>query len=357
MNLPKSPKNNSPFTKSRDTPKSFERSNKKYKTIGPNLVTTLAVAVRNEEQDVEYLKMMLSGTSKELERTEKELHRIREEFHRYRDKKYESSHTGDLNTLHKQLNNAVSVIDKSAQKLLKSQEKELIKFFNAKLNDLKTQFQAEKEAKINEILEISKQGCEAANELNTLRITVHFIEQQNSKLIAENRALKSSLSQAKDELAFLTQRYTKLKQEKMRSCHSMDKLVHSLPNTPKNLPQCSSPVMTDTTINLEDGKAKRNEIYIKNLQKALDIERDNLKKLRKAYNEEVGDTNQLRMVMKECLSQVQSEILAARKEKRTDGEDVKAVVDALCGKESLFMSILQGLSNRKNVKKPRVGGK
>jgi chromosome segregation ATPase len=354
MNLPKSPKALSPLTKSRDTPKSFERSTKKSRTIGPNLVTTLAVAVRNEEQDVEYLKMMLSGTSKELERTEKELHRIREEFHRYRDRKYESSHSGDLNTLHKQLNNAVSVIDKSAQKLLKSQEKELIKFFNAKLNDLKTQFQAEKEAKINEILEISKQGCEAANELNTLRITVHFIEQQNSKLIAENRALNSSLSQAKDELAFLTQRYTKLKQEKMRSSNDMEKLAHSLPNTPKNLPQCSSPVMTDSTLNLEDGKAKRNEIYIKNLQKALDIERENLKKLRKVFNQEVGETNQLRMVLKECLSLVQNQMIAARKEKRSDVENVIAVVDALCAKQSLFLSILEGLSNKKHVKKSRA---
>ena len=88
MNVPRFSKQSS-LEKCGESVLNHVRLNKRFKTMNPSHNTTHAVAKQREVHEVDYLKKMLTGTSKELEHTEIELHRIRDEFHKYREKESE----------------------------------------------------------------------------------------------------------------------------------------------------------------------------------------------------------------------------------------------------------------------------
>ena len=306
--------------KSKDSESSINLSGKRTITEVPADVTELQRLLELERVRCHKLEEDLRSKEERFKR--KEAHYLKlvdeyeQELHFRSDTalnpitEQSAKYFNNIKSLHGQLMGMVTSIQGTTSQVLALQEKDIIRRFNIKLNDLKANLEKEKKQKIESVETNAEHEVKRAHELEMLRASIELVENQNKELQAQNRELRlaskaqedtnmqlvTKLVSAKKKIAQLQEETERFKTSSMMQSQSLEALPR-LMSTEK--PE-STPGPTENT--------NRFEVSIGHLKRMLEIERKNCKQARAALVSEMKSKTELEQILRKCVDDIRSDL-------------------------------------------------
>lgn len=282
-----------------------------------------------------------------------------------------------INALRDELDANIDGIDDKIMSLKDEQEQDIIRKFSTDINKLKAEIENTTSNKGNSTANMKDRENKLQQHLVVISSIAQRIENENRALMKKNTELKKEYQSQENDRELLLKQLVMLKKENAKTKEEIDYYnriveekkeeegenipVKSTPaksqkssskrtksrtllNSRKNTKREGMPLGVDSmrhstgmfgmaqgirnedlgTINplqkpqeTEEDKIKRYERIIEKLKKTLDFERKNLKSARTQYQSEMQHKTELEEMLKECVNQVQAEILKRNKDPKT----------------------------------------
>lgn len=308
--------------------------------------------LKQQNETISYMQKVVEGTEKELLERDSQLYKVKNDYKNYmtRNGKY-SLDSADIEKIYKDLKTAVSGLDEATEKILKKQEVRMVNYYNAKLKSVNLGLNLEKDKKLKEVHEMSKNEAEIIGELEVLRASVDFIESQNVRLLEENKRLKVEISSRDQQIQLITQKLLKYKHKYRIYQDQIKKLVI---NTTSSIPASSttSPITSPNNSLAETGISpeKKFQDYkrtIQKLRKSLTREKKNLHLVNMQYSKELDYKHEIESIIRDCISDVRKELNKQSKDWR-NVQFRKMLVDKLSKQEDLLHFLHKSLISTLN---------
>ena len=256
-----------------------------------------------------------------------------------------AKHLNNIKALHGQLMGMVTNIQGSTSRVLAVHERDIIRRFNSKLNDLKANLEKEKKQKIESVETNAEHEIRRAHELEMLRASIELVENQNKELQAQNRQLRLAArtqegtnQQLVSKLVTTNKRMTSMQQETERMKASSALQTQSLESLPR--------LMTEKATRSEEvtENTNRYEVAIQHLKRMLHLERKNSQQLRAAYVQEVQSKTELEQIIRKCIDDIHSDLGAMQGVQSDLGKlEREALVEKLLSQEKI-LSLLHDMA-------------
>lgn len=289
----------------------------------------------------------------------------------------------NIRDLHKQLLKNVEHVQDSTAKVLKEQERDLLRAFRARLFDIQSELEVEKsKADVGASSWIEK-NRQLERGLDWAKEMADRLERVNQSLQKENTRLKSQFKTQEDDREFLIRQLVAVKKDNVQlrqelenkedALRKRDEEIESLqafkkqamnqkmstlkpiqassstslqqpkrsnsilpPAGRTSIAQPTSPIETmnalaETITGPNTDKESRYKEIIKRLKKLLDTERKNLQKVRNAYSSDLKTRTQLEVLLRQCVEDVRANIIRHRQHagSLTQGSTTSSSYDAL----------------------------
>lgn len=259
-----------------------------------------------------------------------------------------AKHLSSIKALHGQVMNMVGSIQGTTAHVLALQEKDIVRRFNIKLNDLKSNLEKEKKEKIESVETNAEHEVQRAHELELLRASIELVENQNKELQAQNRELRLAAKTQEDtnmelvaKLVSAKKKITSLSEETERYRSSSNLQTQSLEALPRLTPpdRLADPMPTDPS---------RYEVSIQHLKRMLEMERRNCKQARAALVNEMRSRTELEQILRRCIDDIREDLAGLQVDTPSFNTEMGRVererlVEQLLGQEKV-LSMLHDLA-------------
>ena len=294
---------------------------------------------RFKRKETQYLRLLSEYESELHFRTDTALSPVNEQSAKY---------FNNIKSLHGQIMSMVTNMQGTTAHVLGLQEKDIVRRFNIKLNDLKSNLEKEKKEKIESVETNAEHEVQRAHELELLRASIELVENQNKELQAQNRQLRlaaktqedtnqelvSKLVAAKKKMISLVEETERYRSNSMMQSQSLEALPRLTPmeKSPETLP-------TDPT---------RYEVSIQHLKRMLEMERRNCKQARAALVNEMRSRTELEQILRRCIDDIREDLAGLQTDTPSFNTDLGRVererlVEQLLGQEKV-LSMLHDLA-------------
>ena len=296
--------------------------------------------LKQQNETLAYPQKVVEWTEKELLERDSQLYKVRNDYKSSmtRPGKY-SLDSADIEKIYKDLRSAVSGLDEATEKMLKKQEARMVNFYNAKLKSINLRPNLEKDKKLKEVHDMSKNEAEVVEELEVLKASVDFIESQNARLLEENKRLKAEISSRDQQVQIVTY---KLLHYKNKYRFWRDQIKKYAINTAGSIPasRTTSPITSPNNSLAETGMSPEKKFQgykktIQELRKSLIREKKNLHLVNTQYSKELDSKHEIESILRDCISDVRKELTKQSKDWR-NVQFRKMLVDKLSRQEYLL---------------------
>ncbi|CAD7928681.1 unnamed protein product [Amoebophrya sp. A25] len=225
-------------------------------------------------------------------------------------------------------------IQNNTAKVLQEQEKDLMRSFRARLQDLTKELENQKAAKGNYSAELQARHQRVLQELQASQELAAVFDKKNQQFIAENQKLQDIIKTREDdrhallkELVTAKKENTKLKVEVQQKEERVKEISVALPTSDSSQKIEAKSVLDKTKSDRSKFLAStKNKAYerelghreaISKLQRMVDAEKLQVRMLREAQNELLQSRTELEMLLRQCLDDVKLEI--AKKQMESQG--------------------------------------
>lgn len=294
---------------------------------------------RFKRKEAQYVRL-LDEYEKELHfRTDTALSPVTEQSAKY---------LNNIKALHGQVMGMVGSLQGTTAHVLALQEKDIVRRFNIKLNDLKTNLEKEKKAKIESVETNAEHEVQRAHELELLRASIELVENQNKELQAQNRELRLAAKSQEDtnmelvgKLVFAKKKIVSLTEETERYRSSPNLQTQSLEVFPRltSSDRLIEPIQTDPS---------RYEVSIQHFKRMLELERRNCKQARAALVNEMRSRTELEQILRKCIDDIREDLAGLQTDTPSFNTELGRVererlVEQLLGQEKV-LSMLHDLA-------------
>ncbi|CAD8179025.1 unnamed protein product [Paramecium pentaurelia] len=249
---------------------------------------------------------------------------------------------------HSKIIEGINSIQLRTSKILVDQERDIIRFFNNKINEIKKQFQEEREKKGQNDKEYIQKEDQLISELEWIKKIAQKIDDENHQLMQKYKELKveyqtqerdremlmKELIIKKKENAILKsqiQQYEKLlndvqKEEDQESYQDLilDKSGVKNQKTEKSKQSSSQqqvrfPQITNaqTQQNIDEAQKTKCQNIIKTYQETLKKEQKRIRDIKQLYTKELSSKSELYNILRQCIEDIKEEIIQVRSDERT----------------------------------------
>ncbi|CAD8195975.1 unnamed protein product [Paramecium octaurelia] len=249
---------------------------------------------------------------------------------------------------HSKIIEGINNIQLRTSKILVDQERDIIRFFNNKINEIKKQFQEEREKKGQNDKEYIQKENQLISELEWIKRIAQKIDDENHQLMQKYKELKveyqtqerdremlmKELIIKKKENAILKsqiQQYEKLlndvqKEDEQESYQDLildksgvknqktDKSKQSSSQQQVRLPQIAN---TQASQNVDEASKNKYQNIIKTYQDTLKKEQKRLRDIKQLYTKELQAKTELYNILRQCIEDIKEEIIQVRSDERT----------------------------------------
>ncbi|CAD8107973.1 unnamed protein product [Paramecium primaurelia] len=249
---------------------------------------------------------------------------------------------------HSKIIEGINSIQLRTSKILVDQERDIIRFFNNKINEIKKQFQEEREKKGQNDKEYIQKENQLISELEWIKKIAQKIDDENHQLMQKYKELKveyqtqerdremlmKELIIKKKENAILKsqiQQYEKLlndvqKEEDQESYQDLildksgvknqktEKSKQSSSQQQVRLPQITN---TQTQQNIDEAQKTKCQNIIKTYQETLKKEQKRIRDIKQLYTKELSSKTELYNILRQCIEDIKEEIIQVRSDERT----------------------------------------
>ncbi|CAD7928105.1 unnamed protein product [Amoebophrya sp. A120] len=213
-------------------------------------------------------------------------------------------------------------IQNNTAKVLQEQEKDLMRSFRARLQDLSKELENQKAAKGNYSAELQARHQRVLQELQSSQELAAVFDKKNQQFIAENQKLQDIIKTREDDRHALLKELVNAKKENTKltvEIQQKDEKVKDLQNA---IASNAVPGASASSAHTKNDRSKflastKNKAYerelahreaINKLQRMLDSERLQVRMMRDTQNELLHSRTELEMLLRQCLDDVKLEV-------------------------------------------------
>ena len=252
------------------------------------------------------------------------------------------------------LNNVGQVQDRTAR-ILQEQERDLLRAFRARLFDVQTELEKEKNKTDDGASAWIEKSRQLEAEVDWAKEMADRLDRVNQALARENSRLKTQFKTQEDDREFLIKQLVAVKKDNARLRQEYEKLqtdtdaAAQAAEADGKLPHVSSAPSVSrgaSSRNIHDPAAQhesdnRYKEIIKRLKRLLEVERRNLKQVRTQYTNDLQSRTELELFLKQCVEDVRSEIAKQQDESEGDmqsfgAQDRERVMELLLSQERVI---------------------
>eukprot|EP00392_Amoebophrya_sp_AT5.2_P003033 g3038.t1 len=223
-------------------------------------------------------------------------------------------------------------IQDNTSKVLQEQEKDLMRSFRARLQDLSKELENQKAAKVgNYSAELQARHQRVLQELQSSQELAAVFDKKNQQFIAENQKLQDIIKTREDDRHALLKELVNAKKENTKLKVDLDQSQQRLKDMPtsagegapldkhtdKNAPKNDRSKFLASTKNKAYERELAHREAISKLQRMLDAEKLQVRMLKETQAEMLHSRTELEMLLRQCLDDVKLEI--AKKQLESQG--------------------------------------
>jgi DNA repair exonuclease SbcCD ATPase subunit len=219
------------------------------------------------------------------------------------------------------LNNVGQVQDRTAR-ILQEQERDLLRAFRARLFDVQTELEKEKNKTDDGASAWIEKSRQLEAEVDWAKEMADRLDRVNQALARENSRLKTQFKTQEDDREFLIKQLVAVKKDNARMRQEYEKVSASMDAAAQaeseghKLPHVSSAPNVSrgaSSRGVHDPAAQhesdnRYKEIIKRLKRLLEVERRNLKQVRTQYTTDLQSRTELELFLKQCVEDVRTDI-------------------------------------------------
>lgn len=282
----------------------------------------------------------------------------------------------DIRSVHREIQSSVAQVQERTTGILQEQEKDLLRAFRARLYDVQTELEKEKNKTDDGAAAWIEKAKQLEAESDWTKEMADRLDRLNQSLTRENLRLKNQFTSQENDREYLVQQLVAVKKDNVRlrdehlvMTHAHDELLkaqhhqnqnhqtvlplmHHHPTTNNMKPSTSSSSLSPTTtittthhhhhqMNIEqqpsrphtsspsssatlkftdaESNTNRYKEIIKRLKKILEVERRNLKQVRQAYTSELQERSELETFLRQCIEDLRVDIMQRKSQQERRG--------------------------------------
>lgn len=244
----------------------------------------------------------------------------------------------EVQNTHGQIIDKIQVIQYRTSKVMVDQEKDIMRFFINKINEIKKEFEEEKIKKGKNDQDYLQKENQLISELEWIKNIAQKIDKENHDLMKQFMELKAKYyTQESDREMLLKQLIIKKKKNAVlkNQLKHYEKLLEQVEQPQDNYngwgsgqPKKSSPQLQplnvsvrNTTTDIEKKtvieRYGRYEDTIKSLQSQLRKEQKKTRSIKEQFMKSVGEKQEIEEIIKECIEDLKMDVIKVKSETRT----------------------------------------
>ena len=264
----------------------------------------------------------------------------------------QTTSTGDtkmeeIRKMHQAIQDSVTNVQERTSKVLQEQEKDLLRAFRARLYDIQTELDKEKNKTDDGASAWIEKSKQLEAEVDWSKEMTDRLDRLNQSLSRENSRLKNQFKSQENDREFLVHQLVAVKKDnaRLRSEYeaikaSNEKMLMEIGEGNEGevvggysaTENAQRPMTTSSSL-VNNNKAglfrpntaaastpeadNRYKEIIKRLKRLLESERKNLRQIRSAYSEDMKQKTELEKFLRQCIEDVKSDIAARNKRNPT----------------------------------------
>jgi len=240
-----------------------------------------------------------------------------------------------VRAMHTQILNNVGQVQDRTARILQEQERDLLRAFRARLFDVQTELEKEKNKTDDGASAWIEKSRQLEAEVDWAKEMADRLDRVNQALAKENSRLKTQFKTQEDDREFLIRQLVAMKKDNARLRQEYEKAKSSSsllkpeggeedfggsssnPSLPR-VPSASGGVTHHSSHshggpNQQEADNRYKEI-IKRLKRLLEVERRNLRQVRTQFANDLQHRTELELFLKQCIEDVRHEIAANREQ-------------------------------------------
>lgn len=218
---------------------------------------------------------------------------------------------------HEKIMENIEKMQSTTAQLMKEQEADLLRQFRVRLFDVQEELETAKAKASDENATVwIKKYRALEKEMEWVKALADKLEQSNKTFVKENGRLHSNFKSQEDDRAMLVKQLVLVKKDNARLRQEIqdlkDRAAEEKPTSTGSNRRSLRQVIQDAPIAFDENSDLRYREVIKRLKKLLDIERKNMKELRRTHASELERKTELEIFLRQCIDDTRREIALRR---------------------------------------------